>query len=244
MFQPRQTPCDTILYAETLLPGNMTRRAFLIYTGLLIALAVAGTIVHGRLTNRWGGSTAQRQAAAKTLQLAPRTFGDWELQSETELSDRVKGILNCAGSLNRKYVNRATGQVVSVAMIVGPPGPTSSHVAEMCYSSQGLEQMGQRLRFQLELPGNQQHEFAEDNFQSPDVSRRRLQVCYAWRQDDGWCVPTLPRAAFGGHPFLYKIQVAAYYSGAEIGTGEDPCRAFLAEFLPALERTVFDRSVQ
>lgn len=217
----------------------MKRQTFLIDTSLLIALAVAGAVVHGGLTNRWSGDTAQLEAVAETLQLAPRTFGDWRLESETEFDDDVKGILNCAGSWHRTYVHQTSGQVVSVAMIVGPPGPTSSHFAEMCYTTQGHTTLGPGSRFQLELPGNERHEFFEDNFASPDLSAQRLQVCYSWRQTDKWCVPTIPRATFGGRPFLYKIQVAANCSNGDAGDAESPCRAFLEQFIPALEMTVF-----
>ena len=99
--------------------------------------------------------------------------------------------------------------------------------------------MGQGSRFQPELPGNNQHQFFADNFISPKVSAQRLQVCYSWRQTDRWLVPTIPRVTFGGRPFLYKIQVAAYYSDDGSGAAETPCRAFLKQFLPALEKTVF-----
>lgn len=219
----------------------MKPRTFLIYTSLLLMLAVAGTVVHGRLTNRWGTSTAQLQAAAASLRLAPRTFGEWELQSQTEFSDRVKGILNCAGSWNRKYVNRKTKREVSVAMIVGPPGPTSAHFAEMCYSSQGFTPLDPGSRFELEVSGDKQHEFFENNFISADASSRRLQVCYSWRQTDEWLVPTVPRVAFGNRPVLYKIQVAAYDTGDTVEVSDSICKAFLRSLLPALERTVFDR---
>lgn len=220
----------------------MKHRSFLIYTSLLIVLAVAGAIVHGRLTDRWGGDAAELQAAAETLQLAPRSFGNWELQSEEEFSDRVKGILNCAGSWNRKYVNRTTQQVVSVAMIVGPPGPTSSHFAGLCYNTQGFKAVSEGSRFQLESTDGNKHEFFEDNFVSPGVSGQRLQVCYSWRQIDRWWVPTIPRVAFGSHPVLYKLQVAADHYAKAAQPENSSCKMFLQEFLPALEQTVFGQS--
>lgn len=221
----------------------MKRRTFLIYTALLVVLTAAATVVHGRFSDRWGTSAAQLRKAAEALQLAPTEFGSWKLQKEMEFEDRVKGILGCAGSWSRTYVHKPTGQAINVAMIVGPPGPTSSHVAEMCYSTQGYRQVGQRAVFQLELPDHSQHEFAEINFVSPNVSSQKLQVCYSWRHADQWLVPSFPRAYFGGQPFLYKIQVAAYHAGGATETESQICQAFLREFLPELDRTVFSQPI-
>jgi len=220
----------------------MTRRTFLTYTGMMVVFAVAGAVVHGHLSDRWGGYTTRLQAAARTLESVPDAFGDWQLAEETELTDRVQGILNCAASVNRKYEHRKTGQVVSMAMIVGPPGPTASHFAEMCYTTQGYKTLNKGVRFQLVFPNDVRQEFYEDNFASPGVLAQKLQVCYSWRQADRWLVPTIPRVTFGGHPYLYKIQVAAYFAEGAAGETDGICRGFLQDLLPELEQTVFGKS--
>lgn len=223
----------------------MNRFTFPIFCTLAIALTVAGTLVHGRLINRWGGSTAEIDAAAASLRLAPEQFGDWRLVDEEEFSERIQRITSYANAWRRTYVNTRTGQKVNAAMLVGPPGPTTSHVAEMCYNTRGFSQVGDRETFTLQFPGTGVNEFAEDRFISPDVAARRLQVCYSWRQDEGWRVPELPRIAFGAGAYLYKIQVAAYYTTDLSDDAEESiCRNFLMEFGPALDETVFRERIE
>jgi len=223
----------------------MKRKTLLTYTVLLTALAAAGAVVHGRLTDRWGGCTEQLQAAAATLKLAPREFGNWKLFEELELTDREKGILGCESSWNRRYVHKSTGQVVAVVMICGPPGPTSSHYPGLCYSSQGFEaQLDTAERFFLEFPGNKSHEFFENSFLATGLSAQKLQVCYAWRQGDRWLAPAIPRVTFGGGAFLYKIQLAAHHTRDIVAGEGGPCREFLREFIPALEKTVFKQPAE
>ncbi|MBN2474316.1 MAG: exosortase-associated EpsI family protein [Pirellulales bacterium] len=217
----------------------MSRLAFLTYAGCLVALAVGGTVVHGRLTNRWGDSSARLRAAAAALPAAPVAFGQWRMHSETDFPDVVRGMLNCAGSWSRTYVHGQTGQIVSAALLVGRPEDSLGHTIERCYPAQGYRQVGQPTRVHLGLSGDKQHEFLEDCFVSPHATARRLHVCYAYRQTDTWCVPAAPRVAFGGGPLLYRLQVAVSDAGlGSVGDGESACRAFLQDFLPALEPTV------
>lgn len=222
----------------------MKPNRFSICLAVAIAATTLATVVHGRLTNRWGTADRDRAEAAARLQQVPVAFGDWELQKETQLEDRVLGILQCTGSWRRDYVHRPTGQLVVVVMIIGPPGQTSTHTPEMCYSTQGFTQLGGVERLSLDGTASNQHEFHRVKFTRDGLARDEMEVCYAWRQKDRWTVPGVPRVAFGGGTYLYKMQLASLHDAGHTGSkSKIDCEAFLKEFLPVLDRTIFQTPI-
>jgi hypothetical protein len=216
-------------------------RAYLpILTGLLlIAVTALGTVEHGRYSNRWNGADQVLTRAGEALALAPKEFGPWRMRSEEGFSARIRGILSYANAFNRVYVNEKTGQTVAMAMLVGPPGPTSTHVAELCYSTAGNKLIDEATLMTIDLERGPQ-EFRRTRFQSINIEGRRLEVLYSWRQGENWTAPLVPRASFGGMPYLFKIQIAANYEAEANETeGASVCRDFLTDLLPALDKTVF-----
>jgi hypothetical protein len=216
-------------------------RAYIpILTGLLlIAVTALGTVEHGRYSNRWNDADQVLTRAGEALALAPKEFGPWSMRSEEGFSAEIQANLSYANAFNRVYVNDKTGQSVAMAMLVGPPGPTSTHVAELCYTTAGNTLIDEATLVTIDLERGPQ-EFRRTRFQSVNVEGRRLEVLYSWRQDENWSAPLVPRATFGGQPFLFKIQIAANYE-AEANEAEaaSVCRAFLVDLLPALDKAVF-----
>src|SRR5512140_3244808 len=101
---------------------------------LVAGLTIFSGYLQGRLRNRWG-TPADLVAAAKLLEATPTEFGRWKLEKQTPLSENVARLLECAGYISGNYVDQATGEVVSVVVLLGPPGPISVHTPEICYSS-------------------------------------------------------------------------------------------------------------
>lgn len=221
----------------------MRPNRFTICLAAAIAATTLATVVHGRLTNRWGTANQDRAEAAARLQQVPIAFGDWELQKEFHLDERERGILQCNGEWKREYVH-PSGQVVMVAMIAGPPGPTSTHTPEMCYSTQGFTQLGGVERLSFDGTDSNQHEFHRVEFVREGLARDEMEVCYAWRQKDRWTVPRVPRVAFGGGTYLYKLQLASLHDAVQTGSkSKIDCEAFLKQFLPVLDRTIFQTPI-
>lgn len=213
-------------------------------TGLLIILlTIGGTIVHGRLTNRWGRSDAALRVAARALASTPDRFGPWVKIADHEFSSNVPGILNFAGAINRSYLNTDSGQTVAVAIIVGPPGPTSTHVAEMCYNTRGWR-LVEATDLAIPASAGAEHHFRRTLFDSPLFETRRQEVCYAWRAAGLWETPPVPRVSFGTAERLFKIQVAASYGVGGADGGISVCQAFLTDFVPALDTAVFAAAVR
>ena len=181
------------------------------------------------------------RAAARALVAAPDQCGPWRKSEEHKFAPDVEGILNFAGAINRTYVNSETGQSVSVAIFVGPPGPTSTHTAAMCYSSKGYRLLSDTAELTIPGSGNAVNRFRQNLFESESFDKQRLEVCYAWRAGDLWEVPPVPRVAFGNALRLFKIQIAANFEQTDTIKDASVCRDFLQSFLPALDAAVFQQ---
>jgi Protein of unknown function (DUF3485) len=203
------------------------------FIGLMIVgvgITIATGLVHGRLTQRWG-PPPDLQAAARGLQEFPKQIGDWQMVSEEPLTEPVVRMLNCAGSVNRRYVNRQSGQTVSIAVIVGPPGPTAVHTPEICYSSRAYEIQDPRKSVTVSDGNGQMHSFWSLGFRSNNSSIDRLQVYYGWRANGAWTASQSPRIEFAGERLLYKLQLAALVPARPSDKERDPCEDFLSALL-------------
>ena len=222
--------------------GTSMRARFVLAVLFVGALTGASGLLEGRFGNRWT-KPIDLIAAGQTISEVPEHFGDWELQTAGDLDDQSVKMLQCVGSTQRVYRNRKTGQTVGMFLIVGPPGPTSVHTPEICYSSQDYDHVEDRKLLRVresELPGEA---FWEVTMHRKNLQAEVLHVAYAWNAGDGWKAAERPRFAFASQPFLYKLQVAGT-AGPGVGVVEnDPCRAFLWDFLPALDRILFRPSV-
>lgn len=229
---------------------------------LVLALTAGSGALAGVLGSRWQAPPDTLDAAAR-LDRLPATFGEWELIDEMPFEESAAVILECARSSNRSYRHRESGETVHMAIFVGPPGPTSVHTPEICYSSQGfhLASSGQRRKYRPTASeaapadaanarspsvatangpgGAANHEFRKTVF-LPDVRRPlKLIVYYGWCSGRLWQAPEQPRFSFGGLPYLYKIQLAAQVVTRLDQEDADPCDEFLGDFLPALAHSGF-----
>lgn len=216
---------------ETKLPQSPVsgQRAFVLAVVGATALVAAGGAVYGRISQRWGPPPRLAEAGAQLATL-PDVFGDWKLQEELPMDEGAKRMLECTGSLNRRYVNRQTGDEVTMAMIVGPAGPTAVHTPEICYSSQAYNQLDDR-RLEVVVDDKGVHQsFWRVSFEPRNSSAEQLHVYYAWRDDEQWRASQSPRFEFAAAPLLYKIQVAALGSASD-KADDDAGKQFLEDLL-------------
>src|SRR5438067_10570351 len=95
-----------------------------------IAVVVPCGVVSGLWTDRWGVSAEPAASAAKLAGL-PLTVGVWEGEALAAESGG-RGPAGVAGQLVRRYRNRLNGDVVSVLLVCGRPGPVSVHTPDVC----------------------------------------------------------------------------------------------------------------
>ena len=206
---------------------------FIIGLMAMVVLIVAGAVVEGHYHHRWSPSTALKSAGEKLASL-PDHVGPWRLVSNERLDSGTISMLEVSGYVNRIYKHRSLDQKVSVAVVVGPPGPVSSHIPEVCFSSRAYEIHGDRQRVSVQDGFARQHEFWGVFFRSVDPTTGPLRVLYGWTADGLWLAPDSPRLALRSHDVLYKIQVAASLPLVSDAKRADPCLEFVKDFLPVL----------
>ena len=94
-----------------------------------VLLTLSSGVLYGKYSQRWG-PPADLTGAAAQLEKLPRQLGNWKLAEERPMEDSTVEMLECAGYVNRRYVNQQSGQTVNLAIIVGPAGPTAVHTPE------------------------------------------------------------------------------------------------------------------
>ena len=182
------------------------RRAirFVVWGGLTIVPA----LVHGHYANRWQTPPQASQVAAR-LQQFPTIIGDWELWQEGDpLSTAVERELGLLGYLTRQYRHRESGDVVSLLLLVGQPGPLIRHPPDVCYTSRANEPVGDPTTLLVEG----EHGAAASRWRVLNYRRRNpmlstFRVAYAHTTDGVWDTPEWPRLAYGAAPLLYKAQI-------------------------------------
>ncbi len=209
--------------------NSVTRRRHLGLIVLLLAITLVTGAVHGRLTQRWG-PVPDLLAAARHLESFPQQFGDWQLLKMEPIDESTIQMLSCAGYVNRQYVNRKTGQTVSVAIMLGPSGPISVHTPEVCYSSRAYSIKDPRKPISISDSEGQSHTFWNLSFRTNTPSTEQLRVYYAWYGKRGWEASTSPRFEFAGRALLFKLQIASL-GPAVPRDQQDPCAEFLAAML-------------
>ena len=218
----------------------MSRFTSTLAVGLALAITLLAGALQGNLSNRWGAPPDMQVAAARLSNL-PDHFGDWQLQSVEPFDPDVEEILQCAGHIHCKYVNTKNPlETVSLAIILGPSGPTAVHTPEICYSSQAYKTLVAPQHVTIAGSDGQEHEFWAITFQRNDLAGATLRTYYAWTTGDIWSAPNSARFAFAGQPMLYKIQLASHIPATSSSKATDPCRRFLKEFLPVANTILFD----
>jgi hypothetical protein len=214
--------------AAALKPTSFKQFLFLLCFGL--ALTVLSGWIYGYLLQRWGPGQ-DLMAAAKQLETFPTQFADWQLVREEPMQENVIQILSCAGYVNRQYVNRRTGDTVSIAITVGPSGPISVHTPEICYSSRAYSIQEQRRLAILSDKNGEPHSFWRVLFRSNNTIADQLCVYYAWAAEKAWKAVEFPRFEFAGRPTLYKLQLSSLVTPEVASKADNPCKHFLADLL-------------
>jgi hypothetical protein len=196
--------------------------------GALVTLLVGA--VYGHFSQRWGPSP-DLLAAGEQLNTFPTTLGEWHLEKVEPKDEGVIQTLACTGYVNRRYVNRRTGETVGVALVVGPSGPIAVHTPEICYSSRAYTIAASGEKTPIEGRDGHSHVFWSVTFEPKELGTESLRVYYAWTPGGDWHASQAPRFEYGGAPILYKIQVSGLL-GPEAGKDRsDPAHDFLSQLV-------------
>jgi Protein of unknown function (DUF3485) len=207
------------------------RRAIPIF--VFVALVVGAGAAHGLRTDRWSRSEDLRQAVAH-LDRVPKQVGDWRGEDIEQNEDDAESMARAGilGHVQRRYVNRTTGQQLSVLLVCGRGGPISAHTPDVCYTGIGYKEVRAKQRVGLTAGPDK---FWAAHFAKPNaVVPKRLEIYWAWsRPGAEWAAPDNERAAFARHPAVFKLYVVRE---AALATrpDDDGVRDFTARLLPEL----------
>ena len=218
---------------------NQPTLKILVVTILGAGVTLASGIMYEFHTDSRGTLTGSDEAGAKLTQI-PEQVGDWALEKSTPFSNQTVRILECAGYINRTYANQRTGETVTVALLVGPPGPMSVHTPEICLSTNQYSISDTRRKIAVEADDSALHEFWSFTFVSHEVDAEKLRLYYAWSDGKTWAAPSQPRFKFADRPFIYKLQLAGHPRTEEESDSSDPVVDFLKSFLPIVSQSLMD----
>jgi len=210
----------------------------IILTAVLVAgITLAGGVMHGTISQRWGSAQDLAELGRKLKEI-PREFGGWRIIEDGEIDDNAAGQLKAAGSIRRTYENPRVGRV-GMTLVLGPCGPMSVHIAEVCLRGRDYQALEERQRIAVPLPDGAEAEMWDVVMVSGSVDEDRQHVCYGWSAGDSWQAPDRPRWDLAGNPYLYKLDVTTRIGPFQKDGDADPCREFLKDFLPKVKPYLF-----
>jgi len=201
---------------------------------LLICTLVTGWL-QGSFTNRWGPRLDANRAADSLQRASLIEIGNWRLRREAPFAPDVLKMLQCPAHISRVYEHQQTGDLVTLTVIIGPPGPVSVHTPEICYSSRDYTLDGERRKVSVSNSQGVNHTFWDLPLKANSLDGTPLRVLYGWSSGTFWEAAQYPRFSYGGLPHLYKLQMAVSANSVSTSTGFDPARDFLNSFLPQLQ---------
>lgn len=195
-----------------------------------VGIVLVSGALYGRYSQRWG-PPAKLAEAGSHVESLPDMLGNWRLVEDRAMQESALAMLECAGYVNRQYVHQKSGQTISVAVIVGPAGPTAVHTPEICFSSRAYEIQDDRVPIVIEAASGSQHSFWRVDFKTRNELADGLRVYYAWSLGKRWQASDSPRFEFAAAPMLYKVQVAAHIEPDLDSSKHEPCRQFLEDLV-------------
>jgi len=217
---------------------------FIACSVLLVVGTIAAGVVHGRMTNSWKLSPTSGIAGKRLKAVLPEDFGNWRFERQTEFAPDVLKILENPVCFSRTYRHAQTGDAVTVAVIVGQPGPVSVHTPEICYSSRDYTIAGDRTKYEIVAADGHTHTFWKLALNANKNEAMPLEVIYGWTTGTQWEATERPRYAFGGLSHLYKLQLAAAVPDGRSNTDFDPLQDFLTGFLSQLQPKLVESSLR
>jgi hypothetical protein len=210
-------------------------------TAFLVALALL--LASGVLYHVLAKDSAQLDPAAERVALVPSVIGDW--QGTDEAADRESfEQAGAKGYWMRAYVNARTKESVLVILMCGRPGKMSVHTPEVCYRGAGFDLHDEPTTCSLRTSaGAELGSFWTAQFTKKGDRPTSLRLYWAWNARGVWEASPSPRWQFRGEPFLYKLYVSHDMSRQQgVAPGADVTARFMREFVPVLERTLFEQA--
>lgn len=205
------------------------------------AILLGTGVVHGLWTDRWSLSAEPHTSAAKLADV-PMNVGEWEGEDLPPPPAQHMVIGEIAAAVNRKYTNRKTGQVMTIMIICGRPGPIAQHPPDVCFGGIGFHAV-RTTRTTISEGLSKPASFWAGDFIKADADvPTRLRIFWSWAAAGSggtWLAPSSSRFTFATYPALYKLYIIHAMGREEETVDEDSARGLILALLPELQRVLF-----
>ena len=173
-------------------------------------------------------------ATAERLKNLPPQIGAWTLAQEGEpLAENISRALGLAGYSSRVYANQATGDIVTVLLMVGESGRLVRHPPDICYASRSNTQVGDAESLEISTTVPPSVFKLLEYERSGRAAEERFLVAYGLTEGQVWSSRRYPRYTFGAAPYVYKLQMLTSLAPIEDRSAGGTRRARLAGGAPA-----------
>jgi Protein of unknown function (DUF3485) len=210
----------------------------------VVAIAVL-TVVEGVVSDRWTNVNREATYAAYLLDEVPSEFGDWKGVDQL-VDEETQRVAGAEGYVSRTYTNEATGQQVSVWLIVGHARDTAEHTPDVCYPASGLNPREENAPFTMTFEGQPSMRFWTAMFVSNRAAAGPVcqRVFWTWfrptdGESKGWEAPRgNARWYYGSARALYKMYFTTATKDPDEAPEASPAAEFAKEFMPIVNEVL------
>ncbi len=210
----------------------------------VLTLLLAILIALGLFQHVWAQRPEKANDPAEiTARLAriPLRIGSWEGQDETEnLPAYPPGKVGPIRTI--RYVNRQSGEAVSILVTAGPTGPMLfNHQPTNCYTAVGYELVSGPIRHTVSSATSSADFLVGQFTKTAGATPSSLRIFWSFSAAGAWQVPASPRLAFARYPVLFKVYVTRPLHKRVDPVEKDPANEFIRELVPELDKAALCR---
>lgn len=212
------------------------------------AIVLAGTIVEGYWSLRWGTTGEWHlDLLAQSVKDTPLVVGEWMADQTVKPDPRVLEISGAHALFQATYREETHEDCVTVYLVTGWSRDVSVHTPDACFPGAGFVMESSPQPFNLPYDPNSAVN-AEDGAglrqaalttavftKTEPTGVTRVRVFWSWNDGRGWQSPRFPRWAFGGRRPLVKLYLVAD-SPLGLPTHESAALRLATVLLPILDR--------
>ena len=214
------------------------RRRFPGIEAVACLLILMTTIVQGQWTDRWSGvdvGEALARGGRRLEEQFPRSCGDWKAVNDLAPDTRGLERAGAIGHVSRVYRHQGTGGLATVFAVCATPHDASGHTPDRCYPGAGFQAEEAESRRSVPLADGRTADVFTGTFAK---AGQTLRIFWTYGGDGRWIAPPIARLGLAGRSFVYKLYVIVDATGPGVAEAKATGEAFLAELLPAVDRTV------
>lgn len=185
---------------------------------VLVALVLAGAVVHGAITQRWS-LFAPDAARAERMHALAIELPDCDVKPiENDVPLKERSI-----ATSRRYLAGDGSYSAAVSIISGVPGAVSTHTPDVCYTASGYRMLGAIRRESIKLAGGTSATYFVADFEKKrETSVERLRIRWSWTTAGSWDAPDGARFHYMKASELYKLYIVTPVAEADGKPGDDP----------------------